>query len=81
MILLITMVTMVIKTMIAITMVTMVTMVTKTKIAITTVTTNIINYTLQDIFMRLEIATTEILAVRKYGEISQKPSHFGPHSK
>ena len=37
--------------------------------------------TLQDIFMRLEIATTEILAVRKYGEISQKPSHFGPHSK
>ena len=35
--------------------------------------------TLQDILMRLEIATTEILAVRKYGEISQKPSHYGPH--
>ena len=37
--------------------------------------------TLQDIFMRLEIATTEILVVRKYGEISQKPSHFGHHRK
>ena len=31
--------------------------------------------TLQDIFMRLYIATTEILAVRKYGEISQKTRH------
>ena len=37
--------------------------------------------TLQDIFVADQFATTEILAVRKYGEIEQKPSHFGRHRK
>ena len=37
--------------------------------------------TLQDIFTVDQFATTEILAVRKYGEIEQKPSHFGRHRK
>ena len=37
--------------------------------------------TLQDFFVADQFATTEILAVRKYGEIEQKPSHFGRHRK
>ena len=37
--------------------------------------------TLQDIIVADQFATTEILAVRKYGEIEQKPSHFGRHRK
>ena len=37
--------------------------------------------TLQDIFVADQFATTEISAVRKYGKIEQKPSHFGRHRK
>ena len=38
-------------------------------------------YTLQDFFVADQFATTEILAVQKYGEIERKPSHFGCHRK